>query len=323
MQNLFKNFSKIKILVFGDVMLDQYWWGSVDRISPEAPVPVLNLEKKSYVAGGAANVAANIAGLGARPILFGVTGRDPEGQSFPGILKKIKVPDEFLFSFEDRKTTTKTRIVGHQQQIVRIDQESTEKLSTAQEQLVWNKVEEVFEQADIILISDYAKGFVTDNLALRLITKARENNKIILIDPKGKKYEKYKKATLMTPNQKEALDATNYETIDNETIDLIGDTLLRDLSLEALIITRGEKGMMLFEKGQAPKNLNASARNVYDVTGAGDTVIATLAVAIGAGATFFEAAGLANIAAGIVVEEMGTTVIELEKLFAQYEEEQG
>lgn len=317
MQKLIEKFKDVKVLVYGDVMLDQYWWGTVDRISPEAPVPVINLERKSLVLGGAANVAANITSLSAKTILFGAIGNDQEGKDLPKILKSVNISADNLFTFENRKTTTKTRIIGHNQQIARIDQETINKLSENEEEIVFQRLEEQIKNCDIILISDYAKGFVTDFQVMRLITLANKNKKIILVDPKGKNYSKYKFSSVLTPNHKEALAATKFDSSDDKTIEAIGSKMLEELKLDALIITRGEKGMSLFQKGKDIQNLKASARKVYDVTGAGDTVIATLAVAIGAGATFVEAATLANIAAGLVVEEIGTTVIDLKKLKAE------
>ncbi len=314
MQNLFDKFIEVKVLVFGDIMLDQYWWGSVDRMSPEAPVPVVNFQRKSLVVGGAANVAANVISLGATPILFGVVGNDEEGLNLKSAISEKAISVENIITFGNRPTTTKTRIIGNNQQITRIDSEITAKISSEEELKIWVELSRAIETVDVILISDYAKGFVTDELTSKIIKLSKKLGKIILVDPKGKNYSKYKNASVLTPNQKEALAATKFETDDDLTVENAGNKLAEDLSLEALIITRGKKGMTLFQNGKATKNLKASARKVFDVTGAGDTVIAALAVAIGAGASFFEAAKMANVAAGIVVEKMGTAVIDLTKL---------
>lgn len=311
---ILKNFSKVKVLVVGDIMLDRYWWGSVSRISPEAPVPVVHLDKTSLIAGGAANVAVNVSGLGAEAFLVGVVGNDESAGIFPEILKFSKVSSDYLVRSIDRQTTVKTRVVAHSQQVVRIDQETKQSLSIEDEEKVWGKIENLFEWIDIVIISDYAKGVLTENLLSRLITKAIDCNKHILVDPKGKNYHKYKSATILTPNRREAAEACNLEEDEKQTIEIAGKHLLNELNLEALLITKGEEGMTLFQKKSEPLNLPAMARDVYDVTGAGDTVIATLAVGMGAGATIAEASNLANIAAGLVVEQIGTTSIKFEEL---------
>ncbi len=309
-----EKFSEVKVLIVGDIMFDRYWGGNVSRISPEAPVPVVNLDKTSLLPGGAANVAANIAGLGAKAYLVGVIGDDAEAKMFSNILVEANISAGFLVPLKNRQTTVKTRIVAHNQHIVRIDQEDTHILSKEDEQLVLNKIETIINEVDIVIISDYAKGLITDNLAKRLITKVASLQKKILVDPKGKNYSKYNGATLLTPNQKEAVQATNLDEYEKEPVEKSGKILLENLSLEALLITRGEKGMTLFEKNKEIVHLEALARNVYDVTGAGDTVIAALAVMLASGADFKEAARIANISAGLVVEQIGTTAIFLENL---------
>ncbi len=309
-----ENFSKVKVLIVGDIMLDRYWWGSVSRISPEAPVPVVTLDKISLLAGGAANVAANVAGLGAKPYLVGVIGDDAEAKMFSKILVEANISSGFLVPLKNRQTTVKTRIVAHNQHVVRIDQENTHILSKEDEQLVLKKIETITDEADIVIISDYAKGLITENLIKRLITNVASRQKKILVDPKGKNYSKYKGATLLTPNEKEAVQATHLDEYEKEPVEKSGRILLEELSLEALLITRGEKGMTLFEKNREIAHLEALARKVYDVTGAGDTVIAVLAVMLASGANFREAANIANISAGLVVEQIGTTAISLKML---------
>ncbi|HYP51265.1 MAG TPA: D-glycero-beta-D-manno-heptose-7-phosphate kinase [Pyrinomonadaceae bacterium] len=315
LKKLITRFSKVKILIIGDVMLDRYWWGSVSRISPEAPVPVVRLEKTSLVPGGAANVAVNVATLGANPRLIGVIGDDSEGKYLAATLAKSNISPDLLLALEDRPTTVKTRIVAHNQHVVRIDNEKTAFLSEEQEEALWRTIENELDKADLILISDYAKGLLGKNLLSRLITTVRENDKHILVDPKGKDYSKYAGATLLTPNRREAIEACNFE--DNHAgadINAAGEALISQLGLEAVLITQGEHGMTLFQKDEKPAHFQAKARTVYDVTGAGDTVIATLAVALAAGANLLQAAELSNISAGLVVEEVGTTTISQEKL---------
>lgn len=312
--SIIENFSEIKVLVIGDVMLDRYWWGSVRRISPEAPVPVVNLEKTSLVAGGAANVAANIAGLGAKPFLIGVTGQDEEASLVLKILESINVSSEYMIDVKNRPTTIKTRIVAHNQHVVRIDQEDSQLLDILAEKKVIAMMEKIISEVNVVVVSDYAKGVITENLITRLISTAKQLNKPVLIDPKGREYKKYKGATLLTPNRQEAATACNLDSNGQKLVEQAGNVLLDSLEMEAVLITQGEDGMTLFRKDKPSYHLNALARKVYDVTGAGDTVIASLGTAVGAGADLAEAAEIANIAAGLVVEEIGTTAINIKKL---------
>ncbi len=309
-----KNRSEIKVLVVGDVMIDRYWWGKVSRISPEAPVPVVQLEKKSIAAGGAANVAANIKGLGAEPILIGIIGTDEEAQQLRDSLKEIKVSADYLIELINRPTTVKTRIIAHSQQVVRLDQEDKSSLSSDDESVVWEKILQVIDQVEIIVVSDYAKGLLTDKILKNLLETAKEKSIPVLVDPKGIAYEKYTGATLLTPNQREAAEACNLSLEAINMVEDAGRKLLNDLQVKGVLVTEGENGMTLFQSDSESIHFDALARNVYDVTGAGDTVIATLAVALGSGATLETAAKMANVAAGIVVEKVGTTPITFEEL---------
>ena len=308
---LLKKFPNVKVLIIGDVMLDRYCWGSVRRISPEAPVPVVTLNETTEVAGGAANVAANVAGLGAKPFLVGIVGEDAEAEILSTVLKNGQVSANFLIPIKNRQTTLKTRIIAHQQQIVRLDQENTKPLTSLEVENVLKKIETLWEMIDIVIISDYAKGFLTEELLLRLITTATKHKKPVLIDPKGQNYSKYIGATLLTPNQAEAAKACKLDDDEPEIIEIAGKRLLKEIKVEAVLITKGENGMTLFQKEQNSFEIKASARKVYDVTGAGDTVISCLAVALAAGADFSTASEIANIAAGVVVEQVGTTAITL------------
>lgn len=295
-------------------MLDRYWWGSVERISPEAPVPILNLNNTTLAAGGAANVAANVDGLGAKPFLIGIVGTDPESELFCELLNSKKISTDYLYRHPDRPTTIKTRILGHNQQIVRVDQEQTNNISEFEEEDIWNLIFQIINTVDVIIVSDYGKGLVTKSIVMRLINFGNDNNKIILIDPKGKDYTKYSGATLLTPNQFELIQACNLDSCKQTTIEEAGSNLLGKLSLNNLLVTQGGDGMTLFRQNQLPEHLPALARNVYDVTGAGDTVIATLGVALASGFDTLAAAKLANVAAGLIVEQLGTTAITLEML---------
>ncbi|MDQ2745849.1 MAG: D-glycero-beta-D-manno-heptose-7-phosphate kinase, partial [Acidobacteriota bacterium] len=293
-----ENFSALNVLIVGDVMLDRYWWGSVSRISPEAPVPVVNLEKVSLAAGGAANVAANIAGLGAKPYLVGVIGEDAEADLFPAVLNDKNISADFLLKSKRRGTTVKTRVVAHSQQIVRVDQETKTDLDEGEESALWEIISGLLATAQIVIISDYGKGVITENIASRLITTAKRADKMVIVDPKGKNYRKYSGATILTPNRYEAAEVHPMPDFEQAAIAAAGRQIIADFDLEALLITQGEAGMTLFERDEAARHLSVTARKVYDVTGAGDTVIACLAAAVGSGASFAEAAKFANIAAG-------------------------
>ena len=316
MQTL-KDFNEINVLIVGDVMLDRYWWGSVERISPEAPVPILNLNQTTLAAGGAANVAANVKGLGATPFLVGLIGTDAEAKLFTDVLNAGEISTDYLYNHLDRPTTVKTRVLGHNQQIVRIDQELKGDISGLEEDQIWNLIEQIIKKNDVIIISDYGKGLITKTIVTRLITFANDNNLKVLVDPKGKDYKKYSGATILTPNRFELAQACNLDNQKQLNIEKAGNKLLNELSLKNLLVTQGEDGMTLFQVDQAFEHLPALARNVYDVTGAGDTVIATLGVGLASGLNTLEAAKIANVAAGLIVEQIGTTAITREMLLTE------
>jgi D-beta-D-heptose 7-phosphate kinase / D-beta-D-heptose 1-phosphate adenosyltransferase len=311
---LLEDFSKVNVLIVGDVMIDRFWWGSVNRISPEAPVPVVNLKATTLAPGGAANVAANISGLGANPFLVGITGDDAEAKLLPAILSTHNISNEYLVSSPSRPTTVKTRIIAHNQQIVRIDQESKGFLNIVDEENVWGKISGLLDKIGVIVISDYGKGLLTDKLIARLITYGKDNNKYVLVDPKGKDYSKYAGATILTPNRFEAAQVLGLDDSEQINVEEAGEKLISKLKLDSLLITQGEEGMTLFQKKSKSIHLPALARQVYDVTGAGDTVIGCLSVAFGKNYSFEKAANLANLAAGLVVEQLGTTAISIEML---------
>jgi D-beta-D-heptose 7-phosphate kinase/D-beta-D-heptose 1-phosphate adenosyltransferase len=312
--NLPETFSNLKIAVVGDVMLDRYWWGSVTRISPEAPVPVVRLSRTSVAPGGAANVASNIAGLGAATILVGITGKDVEAEILRGLVEENPFIDCRLIEISNRDTTVKTRIVAHDQHVVRIDQETSAEISATDSSEILRMIDTFISDVDVMIISDYAKGFLTAELISGIIGLSKRAGKPVIVDPKGKDYSKYRGATLLTPNKQEAAEACGLDAETTDLVELSGKMLLNDLDLDSLLITRGGEGMTILEKGIEPQHLTATARKVYDVTGAGDTVIATLATAIAAGIPLSNAAILANVAAGIVVEQVGTSSISLTKL---------
>lgn len=304
----------VKVLVVGDLMLDRYWWGNVTRVSPEAPVPVVRLRKDTYAAGGAANVAANIAGLGAAVCLVGILGNDREGEKFTEILEELSIPTRYLVLSEQRPTTVKTRVIAHSQQVVRVDQEETGELSADEEEGIWARIVEVIDEVDTIIVSDYAKGVLGETLTKRLIMLAKERSKPLLVDPKGKDYSKYAGASLLTPNRREAAEACHLESESQDLIEIAGSKLLSEYGLDAVLITQSEDGMTLFRKNGMTDHLDASAVEIYDVTGAGDTVIACIGTAMGAGADHLDAAMIANLGAGLVIRHIGTTFVRSEEI---------
>ena len=311
---LLESFANTRILVIGDVMLDRYWWGNVGRISPEAPVPVVRLENTTLAAGGAANVAVNIAGLGAKAVVVGVVGDDVEARLIGDLLREAGVDADHLLAVDQRPTTVKTRVIAHGQQVARVDQEYDEAVPEVSEANLIATVCDLIPETDAVIISDYAKGVLTDKLISAVIATARSENKKVLVDPKGRDYRKYRGSTMITPNQREAADACGLAENLANLVDLAGASLLEQLDLDAVLITLGERGMTLYRHEVNPTHFPASARSVYDVTGAGDTVIATLGTALGAGADLETATRLANVAAGLVVEQVGTASIGIQDL---------
>jgi D-beta-D-heptose 7-phosphate kinase/D-beta-D-heptose 1-phosphate adenosyltransferase len=311
---LAKDLRGVKTLVVGDVMLDRYWWGRAQRISPEAPVPVVHLRETTLAAGGAANVAANLAGLGAKPFLVGLIGADEAGGSLRQLLEAQGVETSQLVTAENRPTTVKTRIVAQGQHVVRLDWEETAPLADLQAQEIAAQITRLLPAIDSVVISDYAKGLLTPTLLAEIIGAAQRAGRPVLVDPKGRDYRRYAGATLLTPNRAEAAQACGLDANDAQTVAQAGAQLLAGIDIGALLITQGENGMTLFRREQEPEHFPARARKVFDVTGAGDTVIATLALALGAGASLSRAAQMANIAGGLVVEQVGTTVLTNENL---------
>jgi D-beta-D-heptose 7-phosphate kinase/D-beta-D-heptose 1-phosphate adenosyltransferase len=312
--DLLAKFRDIKVLVVGDVMLDRFWWGDVSRISPEAPVPVVKLNRTSLLLGGAANVAANVASLGAKPYLLGCTGDDSAAAEFERLSGDAGILKNALIKIPGRSTTVKTRVIAHGQQVARVDQETTEDISEKFGTLALDKFEELKVQVDAVAISDYAKGFLTDQFLNKLIAAAKELGLPVIVDPKGRDYSKYSGATLLTPNRREAALACNFDETANAVVQDAGWKLLETLHIDSVLITEGEDGMTLFERGMPVHHLSASAREVYDVTGAGDTVLAVLATSLGAKIALRHAAEIANVAAGLVVEKVGTSVVQRDSL---------
>lgn len=299
----------VKVIVLGDVMLDRYWWGDVTRISPEAPVPVVRLKNSTVALGGAANVAANIAGLGGIPLLLGCIGKDSEGALFPDLCRDIFISSDHLIAFSGRPTTVKTRIIAHSQQVARVDQEDARPLDTQEQREVIDRAMKLLDVADAIAISDYAKGFLTEKVLATIISGARIKDIPVVVDPKGRDYSKYRAASLITPNRREAAEACNLDDDGKQVVAVAGNRLMSDLGFDSVLITEGEEGMTLFSSRAEPVHMHATAREVYDVTGAGDTVLAAMTLALAAGSELSDAARVANAAAGLAVEKVGTSIV--------------
>ena len=304
------------VLVFGDVMLDEFVWGDVTRISPEAPVPVVDIRRESVRLGGAANVLANLVALGARGRLIGVAGEDPAAARLLAKLEETcsERADAELVRDAGRPTTLKTRIIAHNQLVVRADRELRSPVAGEIEEQLIAALARALEGAAAFVVSDYDKGAVTPRVLAEVLPRATERGIPVLVDPKIRNFDSYRPATLVTPNHHEALRLTDSEDDSDAGVARAGRALRERLRCESVLITRGERGMMLLEGDREPLYVGTRAREVYDVTGAGDTVIATLALALAAGASLAEAADLANHAAGLVVGKLGTATVGAEEL---------
>lgn len=311
------NFDRARILVVGDVMLDRYWHGMSTRISPEAPVPVIKVDQTEDRPGGGANVALNMAALGASVSLAGVVGNDKEGQILEGFLRVAGIETNFLVS-STKPTITKLRVISRHQQLLRMDFE--DKFDSSDSLALVNKARNLISQTNVLVLSDYAKGSLQDCQAL--IRFAREAGVPVLVDPKGQDFSRYRGATMLTPNFHEFEAVVGKCSSERELVEK-GATLISDLELQALLVTRGEQGMTLLRPDHPELHLPARGREVFDVTGAGDTVIATLAAAMAAGLPMPEATALANLAAGIVVGKLGTAAVSAPELRRAIIAEQG
>jgi len=308
------DFSNISLLVIGDLMVDEYLWGEVDRISPEAPVPVVNIRRESYTLGGAGNVVNNLVGLGARVSIMGIAGSDQWGRLLIEHLNRLNVDATGVIWDGDRPTIRKTRIIGANQQMLRIDREDITPLHQRYLKPVYSRFEEKIPAADAVIVSDYGKGLITDHLMETITTIARKHGKPLIADPKGMVFTKYAGATLLTPNKKEAGLAAGIDITDEKTLIRAGRRLIDQAQPDALLITCGKEGMVLIETNQAPYWIKAKAQQVFDVSGAGDTVVAMMGLGIASGMTLSESATLANTAAGIVVGKIGTATVSPEEL---------
>ncbi|MEW6079020.1 MAG: bifunctional D-glycero-beta-D-manno-heptose-7-phosphate kinase/D-glycero-beta-D-manno-heptose 1-phosphate adenylyltransferase HldE [Thermodesulfobacteriota bacterium] len=306
--------SSCRVLVAGDVMLDVYYWGEVGRISPEAPVPVVNVTGKTYTLGGAGNVALNLAGLGCRVSLIGVRGDDPAGECVARLLEENNINDRVMK--DDRHiTTTKTRVIAQKQQLVRLDEERRWAASDRNEDRLIADFEERAAGSDVVILSDYGKGLFADGLTEVFISRCTAAGVPVFVDPKGSDWSRYERATCVTPNAAEFAAVCSVPVDDEGRFEEQAAEVIRKYHLEYLLVTRGGRGMSLFGRKMAPMHIATEAREVFDVSGAGDTVVSVVAAAYGCGLPMGDAAVLANCAAGIVVQKVGTvpvTTVELE-----------
>src|ERR1051325_2863183 len=306
------------VVVLGDVMLDEFVWGDVTRISPEAPVPVVEVRRESAHLGGAANVLANLVALGAQAKLVGVVGDDAAGERLRARLREASPAqtDELIVVDRSRPSTVKTRIIAHSQTVVRADRERRAHVDAPTEDRLIRVLQGALKEAHAFVVSDYDKGAVTPRILSEILPLAYGRGIPVLVDPKIRNFDSYRPATLITPNHHEALRQTNTEENTDEGLKRAAQLIRERLGCDSVLITRGERGMMLLEGGREPVYVETMAREVYDVTGAGDTVIPPLACALAAGASMLEAAILANHAAGIVVGKVGTATASGEELVA-------
>ena len=313
-------FGDHSILVVGDVMLDRYLWGTVSRISPEAPVPVIELSGESTRLGGAANVATNIVSLGAKARVLGVVGDDESGRQLVSEIEKRGVSRSSILTDPGRPTTVKTRIIAHSQQVVRTDLERRNDVDETLEAKLIGAIRESLPGSDAVVVSDYGKGVLTDRVLKCVIQEAGALRVPICVDPKETRLLSYVGVTVITPNQHEAGFAYGRRIVDEETLAEVGWGLSKKLNCDGVLITRGERGMSLFEKSGEYTHFPTVARDVFDVTGAGDTVVSAFALALAAGASLKQAALISNHAAGIVIRELGTATATVEELIESFEE---
>ncbi|MCK5780761.1 MAG: D-glycero-beta-D-manno-heptose-7-phosphate kinase [Psychrilyobacter sp.] len=316
LKDILDKFDNIKIGVIGDMMLDDYIIGEVTRISPEAPVPVVNVKEERFVLGGGANVLNNLSTLGCKALSFGVVGKDSNGERMLTELEESNIDTKNIVYAEDRPTIVKRRILAHNQQLLRLDWEDKKDITEAHEEEILTNLKKEIKNLDAIILSDYDKGVLTATLSKKVIELARENNIIVTVDPKPSNAMNYVGATSMTPNRKEAMECMGLTKIDDT--EKLGKELKKKLKLETLLLTRSEEGMSIFLEDEL-LNIPTFAKEVYDVTGAGDTVISVFTLAAAAGATWHEAAKIANVAAGVVVGRTGTSTVTKEEILEFYD----
>ena len=310
---LIENFKNIKIAVIGDLMLDEYIIGKVDRISPEAPVPVVKVTEEKFVLGGAANVINNLAALGANVYCGGLVGKDKNAEKLIKAFPK-NVECNLILKVENRPTIVKKRVIAGHQQLLRLDWEEEFYINEDEENIIIENLKNHIKELNAVILSDYNKGLLTKSLSQKIIKLCGENNVIVTVDPKPKNISNFVGASSITPNKKEAYAAVDANALGN--IDIVGEALKKKYNLDTVLITRSEEGMTLYDK--EIHNIPTYAKEVYDVTGAGDTVISVFTLAKAAGATWEEAAKIANAAGGIVVGKIGTSTVSEKELIETY-----
>ncbi len=316
---IISGFGDARVLILGDIMLDEYMYGSVDRISPEAPVPVVNISSSKILLGGAANVAANICSLGGEALLLGTVGDDEAASKISQLLKGEKISDYLLVSDLTRRTTIKTRIIAHGQQIVRADREDRHEVNPDIEKEIISRFLSVADDIQAVIISDYGKGVINQSLLEKLMSVCLEKNIFVAVDPKETHFNNYQRVSLITPNHHEAGFAYGRRIHSEKDLIEVGNGLLKRLKAKSILITRGPDGMSLFTEDSEPTHIPTFAKKVYDVTGAGDTVIAVFVAATCAGADLVESAIVANAGAGLTVGEIGTATVTSDDLRQELE----
>jgi len=314
------NFKRVKILVIGDLILDEFIWGKVSRISPEAPVPVVWVNSESFMPGGAANAANNIHALGGEAFICGVIGSDGRGRTLTDEMRRKNIDVEGVVIDNERPTTLKTRVIAHHQQVVRIDREKVEDIDDNIIGQILVFLKEKIADVDAVLIEDYGKGLIVPRLLQEAVSLAQKHKKIITVDPKENHFSFYKNVTLITPNHHEAAKALGRQINSSQDLEKLGKTLLAKQKAKGLLVTLGEDGMRLFENKENSVHIPTVAQEVFDVSGAGDTVISAATVALASGASMLEAAHISNYAAGIVVGKVGVAVATQEELLERLAE---
>jgi D-beta-D-heptose 7-phosphate kinase/D-beta-D-heptose 1-phosphate adenosyltransferase len=318
-EKMASNFAGKRIVVLGDMMLDEFIWGRVRRISPEAPVPIVEVERHTLALGGAGNVVSNLVALGAAVAPLGVVGDDMSADQLRSAFDALGVSTDSLVVDPGRPTTLKSRIIAHNQQVVRADRESRSAIDEQVQDRIVERFSREIESADAVVVSDYNKGLLVPGVLARALLAARERGLTVCLDPKLRNFAYYEPVTVITPNNQEAATAAGVEIEDEQSLIEAGRRILRSIDCQGVLVTRGEEGMTLFTNGGEVTHIPTVAREVYDVTGAGDTVIATLALALASGAELAEGAILANHAAGVVVGKVGTATVSAEELMATFE----
>lgn len=308
------DFKNVTALVIGDLMIDEYLWGSVDRISPEAPVPVVCVEKQSHTLGGAGNVIHNLVAMGAKVLAIGTAGTGKAGQMIFEKLESLGIETDGIVSEPQRPTTRKTRVIASNQQVLRIDTEIKRNINADTLERLVKIIKGKISQVNLIILSDYDKGLLTKDLIAQTVKLAKKNKVIILADPKSLDFSKYEHVSILTPNKKEASLATNMDIKSEKDLFAAGNKIMDKAKLERLIITCGKDGMVLFENGNDPYIIESKARQIFDVSGAGDTAISFLGLGLAIGANFKDSAKIANAAAGIVVAKIGTATVSIDEL---------